>query len=31
VVGAPDYLRYYGNEGRHVVFRLRFFGRATKK
>ena len=31
VVGAPDFLHYYGNEGRHVVFRLRFFGRTTGK
>jgi hypothetical protein len=27
VFGSPDYLRYYGSEGRHLQFRLRFFGR----
>jgi len=27
VVGSPDYLHYYGSEGRHIQFRLRFFGR----
>jgi hypothetical protein len=31
VAGAPDFLHYYGNEGRHLVFRLRFFGRTTGK
>ena len=27
VFGSPQYLRYYGSEGRHLQFRLRFFGR----
>lgn len=27
VIGAPDYLHFYGFEGRHVVVRLRLFGR----
>jgi len=27
VFGAPDYLHYYGNEGRHFVLRVRLFGR----
>jgi len=31
VAGAPDFLRFYGNEGRHFVFRLRLFGRTTGK
>jgi hypothetical protein len=31
VAGAPDFLHYYGNEGRHVVFRLRLFGRTAGK
>ena len=31
LVGAPDYRHFYGNEGRHVVFRLRFFGRTAGK
>jgi hypothetical protein len=31
VTGAPDFLHYYGNEGRHVVFRLRLFGRTAGK
>jgi hypothetical protein len=31
VAGAPDFLHYYGNEGRHVVFRLRWFGRVAGK
>jgi hypothetical protein len=31
VAGAPDFLRYYGDEGRHFVFRLRLFGRTAGK
>jgi hypothetical protein len=31
LVGALDYRHFYGNEGRHVVFRLRFFGRTAGK
>jgi len=31
VAGAPDFLHYYGNEGRHFVFRLRLFGRTAGK
>jgi hypothetical protein len=31
VAGAPDFPHYYGNEGRHVVFRLRWFGRVAGK
>jgi hypothetical protein len=27
VVGAPQYLQFLGNEGRHFVVRIRFFGR----
>ena len=27
VLGAPNYLQYYGYEGRHVVVRIRLFGR----
>jgi outer membrane receptor protein involved in Fe transport len=27
VVGSPNYLRFYGNEGRHFVVRIRMFGR----
>ncbi len=26
-LGAPDYLRFYGTEGRHFVVRIRLFGR----
>lgn len=26
-VGSPDFLHYYGSEGRHFVFRLRFLGK----
>jgi hypothetical protein len=29
--GAPDFQHFYGNEGRHFVFRLRLFGRTTGK
>jgi len=28
VVGAPQYLQFFGDEGRHFVLRIRFFGRA---
>jgi hypothetical protein len=31
VVGAPQYLQFYGKEGRHFVVRIRFFGRAGSK
>jgi len=31
VIGAPQYLRFLGDEGRHFVVRIRFFGRARKK
>ena len=31
VVGAPNFLKFYGNEGRHFVVRIRTFGRATGK
>src|SRR5579871_1011501 len=27
VVGAPEYLSFFGNEGRHFVLRIRFFGK----
>lgn len=27
VVGSPNYLRFYGSEGRHFVVRIRMFGR----
>jgi hypothetical protein len=30
VVGAPQYLQFLGDEGRHFVVRVRFFGRATQ-
>jgi hypothetical protein len=29
VIGSPQFLQFYGYEGRHFVVRLRFFGRAT--
>lgn len=29
-VGSPNYLQFYGEEGRHFVVRVRFFGRAEK-
>ena len=29
VIGAPQFLQFYGYEGRHFVVRLRFFGRTT--
>ena len=28
VLGSPQYLQFFGNEGRHFVVRVRFFGRA---
>lgn len=28
-MGAPNYLNFYGSEGRHFVVRVRFFGRAA--
>ncbi|MES1257696.1 MAG: TonB-dependent receptor [Acidobacteriota bacterium] len=31
VIGAPQFLTYFGEEGRHFVVRIRFFGRAGKK
>jgi hypothetical protein len=31
VVGAPQYLQFLGDEGRHFVVRVRFFGRADTK
>jgi hypothetical protein len=30
VIGSPDYLQFFGNEGRHAVVRIRMFGRAGK-
>ena len=30
VIGSPEFLQYYGDEGRHFVVRLRMFGRAGK-
>ena len=31
VAGSPQYLRFLGAEGRHMVVRVRFFGRAKGK
>jgi hypothetical protein len=31
VTGTPQYLRFLGDEGRHFVVRIRFFGRTEKK
>ena len=28
MIGSPEYLQFFGHEGRHFVVRLRFFGRA---
>lgn len=28
-IGAPDFMRFYGYEGRHFEFRLRFFGKRS--
>lgn len=30
VIGSPQYLQFFGNEGRHLQFRIRFFGRTVK-
>jgi len=30
IVGAPQFLQFLGDEGRHYVVRIRFFGRAGK-
>jgi hypothetical protein len=30
-IGAPQYLQFFGQEGRHYVARIRFFGRAATK
>ena len=30
VIGSPQYLQFLGDEGRHFVVRIRFFGRAGK-
>jgi hypothetical protein len=31
VIGAPQYLQFLGDEGRHFVVRIRFFGKAESK
>ena len=31
VIGAPQFLQFLGDEGRHFVVRVRFFGRAATK
>ena len=31
VIGAPQFLQFLGDEGRHFVVRIRFFGRVTNK
>ena len=31
VIGSPQYLQFLGDEGRHFVARIRFFGRAGGK
>jgi hypothetical protein len=31
VTGAPQFLQFLGDEGRHFVVRVRFFGRAGAK
>ena len=31
VIGAPQFMQFYGDEGRHAVIRIRFFGRAAAK
>jgi len=31
VTGAPQFLQFLGDEGRHFVVRIRFFGRAGVK
>lgn len=30
IIGSPQYLQYFGDEGRHIVVRIRWFGRAGK-
>jgi len=30
VIGSPSFMRFYGDEGRHFVIRLRLFGRAKR-
>jgi hypothetical protein len=30
VIGAPQYLQFFGDEGRHFVLRIRVFGRASR-
>ena len=30
VMGAPQFLTFYGDEGRHFVIRIRFFGKVTQ-
>jgi len=30
VIGAPQYLQFFGDEGRHFVLRIRVFGRAPR-
>jgi hypothetical protein len=30
VIGAPQYLQFFGDEGRHFVLRIRVFGRALR-
>ena len=30
VIGVPQYLQFVGDEGRHFVVRIRFFGRAGR-
>ncbi len=30
MIGAPQFLQFLGDEGRHFVVRIRFFGRAGK-
>ena len=31
ILGSPQYLQFVGDEGRHFVVRIRFFGRGTTK
>jgi hypothetical protein len=30
LIGSPEYLQFFGDEGRHFVVRIRFFGKAGK-
>ena len=30
VIGAPQFLQFYGDEGRHLVLRIRMFGRVAR-